>query len=79
MSITVKYFGAIAEETGTTEEVLNLDEIGYSIEELKSYCIKKYDLEEDGSIQLAVNQELNAEQKLQHGDEVAFLPPYAGG
>lgn len=79
MSITVKYFGAIAEETGTTEEILSLDETGYSAEELKAYCFKKYDLEEDESIQLAVNQVLNAEQKLKNGDEVAFLPPYAGG
>lgn len=79
MRITVKYFGAIAEETGTTEEVLNLNETGHSIDELKAYCIKKYDLEDDESIQLAVNQELNKKVRLKEGDEVAFLPPYAGG
>lgn len=79
MQVTVKYFGAIAEDTGTTEEVLSLDETGYEVEELKAYCIKKYRLEEDESIQLAVNRELHAKKKLQDGDEVAFLPPYAGG
>lgn len=79
MQIQVKYFGAIAEKTGVTEEVLNLDETGYEVDELKAYCINKYDLEEDDSIQLAVNQVLNAKKTLHNGDEVAFLPPYAGG
>lgn len=79
MQIHVKYFGAIAEKTGVTEELLNLDGTVYEVDELKTYCINKYDLEEDESIQLAVNQVLNAKKTLQNGDEVAFLPPYAGG
>ena len=79
MNIKVKYFGAIAEKTGVSEEVLHLDEAGYEVDELKAYCINKYDLEEGESIRLAVNQVLNAKKTLQHGDEVAFLPPYAGG
>ncbi|MDZ7691249.1 MAG: MoaD/ThiS family protein [Balneolaceae bacterium] len=41
--------------------------------------MKKHGLEEHTSIQLAVNQELNAKKTLENGDEVAFLPPYAGG
>jgi len=79
MQVTVKYFGAIAEDTGTAEEVLSLDETGYTVDELKDYCLQKYNLEEDESIQLAVNRELHKKKKLQDGDEVAFLPPYAGG
>ncbi|NGP75033.1 molybdopterin converting factor subunit 1 [Balneolaceae bacterium YR4-1] len=79
MSITVKYFGAVAEQTGTSEEELNLDETGNSVAQLKAYCVQKYDLEEEETIQLAVNQVLNAGEKLEEGDEVAFLPPYAGG
>jgi len=79
MQVTVKYFGAIAEQTGTREEILNLEETGNQIDQLKAYCMDKYKLVDEGSIQLAVNQELNAKKTLQAGDEVAFLPPYAGG
>lgn len=79
MQVTVKYFGALAEQTGVREEVLNLEEIGDRPDQLKSHCINKYDLAEDGSIQLAVNQVLNTSDPLQNGDEVAFLPPFAGG
>lgn len=79
MSITVKYFGVIAEQTGTREEELSLDETGRTVDELKSYCLKKYNIEENGSLQLAVNQELKGKETLEDGDEVAFLPPYAGG
>lgn len=79
MSITVKYFGVIAEQTGTREEELSLNETGQSVDELKTYCLKKYNIEEYGSLQLAVNQELQGKETLEDGDEVAFLPPYAGG
>jgi molybdopterin converting factor small subunit len=30
-------------------------------------------------IQVAVNQVIQKEGKIQYGDEIAFLPPYAGG
>lgn len=79
MSITVKYFGAVAEKTGTSEEELDLNETGDSVSQMKAYCVEKYDLDDEETIQLAVNQVLNADEKLQEGDEVAFLPPYAGG
>ncbi len=77
--VTIKYFGAIAEKTGTMEEVINLDESGIELDELRTFCMKKYNLSEDDAIQLAVNQMLNKKGTLKNGDEVAFLPPFAGG
>lgn len=79
MKVNVKYFGAIAEQTGTSEETLDLRSIGSELRDLKAYCIEKYKLANDDSLQLAINEELNKEGELRDGDEVAFLPPFAGG
>lgn len=79
MKVKVKYFGAIAEKTGRNEEVLDLAVIGSQVQDVKSFCLDKYRLTNDESLQMAVNQELNKEGELSDGDEVAFLPPFAGG
>ena len=79
MKVTVKYFGAIAEQTGTGEEILELASIGNEVKDLKAYCMNRYGLANDDSIRLAVNQELNKDGTLSDGDEIAFLPPFAGG
>lgn len=79
MKVKVKYFGVIAEQAGTGEETLDLTTIGSEVKDLKAYCIKKYSLAADDSMQVAINQELNKEGKLRAGDEIAFLPPFAGG
>lgn len=78
MKVTVKYFGVIAESAGKSEEVLELEQ-GLSAKELKDQQIKKYQISDAASLQIAVNQNLNKEVELKDGDEVAFLPPFAGG
>lgn len=78
MKVTVKYFGMIAESAGRDEEVLEVAQ-GLSAKELKDQQIKKYLIPDSKSVQLAVNQNLDEEVELKDGDEVAFLPPFAGG
>ncbi|MDR9458111.1 MAG: MoaD/ThiS family protein [Salegentibacter sp.] len=78
MKITIKYFGILAETSGKKEEILEVDK-GMSAAELKGRQIKTYQIPEEESVQLAVNQNLNTEVELKEGDEVAFLPPFAGG
>jgi molybdopterin converting factor subunit 1 len=78
MKINIKYFGMIAETTGKNEEILDVDE-GMSTVELKDRQIKTYQIADPESVQLAVNHNLNTEVELKEGDEVAFLPPFAGG
>jgi molybdopterin converting factor small subunit len=78
MRINIKYFGMIAETTGKNEEALEVNE-GISAGELKARQIKTYQIPDPESVQLAVNQNLNTEVELKEGDEVAFLPPFAGG
>lgn len=78
MKINIKYFGMLAETAGKNEEILELDE-GITATELKNRQIKMYQISDADSVQLAVNQNLNSEVELKEGDEVAFLPPFAGG
>lgn len=78
MKINIKYFGMIAETAGKNEETLEVNE-GISAGELKARQIKTYQMEDPESVQLAVNQNLNMKVELKEGDEVAFLPPFAGG
>jgi len=78
MPITIKYFGAIEEVTGVTEESVSLDQFD-SLEGLKAHALSKYAAIGDLSFQLAVNQILTDSSPLKDGDEVAFLPPFAGG
>ena len=78
MKVTVKYFGMIAEAAGRTEEVLDVVS-GTSAIELKDQQVQKYQIQDPESVQLAVNQNLDNKVELNEGDEVAFLPPFAGG
>ncbi|MCX2743852.1 MoaD/ThiS family protein [Mangrovivirga sp. M17] len=78
MKINIKYFGMIAEAAGKNEETLEISE-GMSVSDLKDQQIKKYQIPDPESVQLAVNQDLESSVELNEGDEVAFLPPFAGG
>ncbi len=78
MKVTVKYFGMIAETAGKKEEILNVA-AGTSAKELKNLQISTYLIPDAEAVQLAVNQDLITEVELKEGDEVAFLPPFAGG
>ncbi|GAA4326359.1 hypothetical protein GCM10023115_39070 [Pontixanthobacter gangjinensis] len=78
MKVTVKYFGMIAESAGRTDEVLDVVS-GTSAIELKDQQVQKYQIQDPESVQLAVNQNLDNKVELNEGDEVAFLPPFAGG
>lgn len=78
MKVTIKYFGMIAESAGKQEEIMDLPE-DFSAENLKDQQVEKYGLKDPEAVQLAVNQQLNQDIKLKEGDEIAFLPPFAGG
>ncbi|RIV43414.1 MoaD/ThiS family protein [Flagellimonas pelagia] len=78
MKVTVKYFGLVAEAKGTNEEVLNLT-APTTAHELKLKCLNPLGIMDQESIQVAVNQNLDENIILKDGDEVALLPPFAGG
>lgn len=76
--MTVKYFGLVAEAADKFEEVLEFNgELTAS--ELKAQCLNGLAIADKDSVQIAVNQNLDDKITLKDGDEVALLPPFAGG
>lgn len=77
MILSVKYLGMIAEKTGKDAEELSVEVS--SIKELAQHIINKYPGINECNYKIAVNHSLNCSEALKEGDEVAFLPPFAGG
>tara|TARA_R110000764_G_scaffold219818_1_gene307705 strand:- start:129637 stop:129873 length:237 start_codon:yes stop_codon:yes gene_type:complete len=78
MKVTVKYFGLVAEAAEKSEEVLELKGTLTALE-LKGQCLNSLAIADKDSVQIAVNQNLDDTITLKDGDEVALLPPFAGG
>ena len=78
MKVTVKYFGLVAEAAEKSEEVMELQGQPTAWE-LKTQCLNGLSIVDKDSIQIAVNQNLDDKTTLKDGDEVALLPPFAGG
>ena len=78
MKVTVKYFGLVAEAAEKSEEVMELKG-QLTASELKAQCLNGLSIADKDSIQIAVNQNLDDKTTLKDGDEVALLPPFAGG
>lgn len=78
MNIHIKYFGQAGDIAGTDRETIDIP-AGLNASDLKGF-LKKRRAGFDGiSYQVAVNRELNTDGRLQDGDEIAVLPPFAGG
>ncbi len=77
MHITVKYFGQIAEVTQLQEESLEFS--GTLISEFLDLLYSKYDVLKTKDFQVAQNQELVSFETELTGNEIALLPPFAGG
>jgi molybdopterin synthase catalytic subunit len=81
MRVTVKLFGAVREAVGEKELSVQL-EPGASVAELRRLLARDHPIFDRfaGRLAVAVNQETASEGAgLRDGDEVAFLPPVAGG
>ena len=77
MTITVLFFGVLSEVAGTGtrfyNDVKNLDDLALRIAD-------DYPSMVHYSYRVSVNNEIaNGNISLKNGDEVAFLPPFAGG
>lgn len=77
MHITIKYFGQIAEITKKEKEVLEFS--GQTISELLESLYSRYTLLKNKDFQVAQNQELVSFKTKLTGQEIALLPPFAGG
>jgi len=79
ISVNIKYFGIIAEKTNLESEKTSFDfnQLSKIVKSIKD----KYDLHQL-SFQISLNLNLvNSEDSIivNDGDEIAFLPPFAGG
>ena len=78
MILKLKYFGMIAEAVGKENEEIDFAES--TVEELEKVLKNKYAKLASMNFKVAVNQSIvNADFKLNESDEVALLPPFAGG
>lgn len=77
MIVTIKYFGQIAEVTEKETETLEVVE--GSVSELIDTLHSRYTLLKNKDFQVAQNQELVTLETELTGEEIALLPPFAGG
>lgn len=77
MKVRILLFGILAEEAGKQELVI--DDVS-SLESLKRHILDRYPSYENYRFRISVNQTfVKGDIKLHDGDEVALLPPFAGG
>ncbi len=78
MKIKVKYLGLIVDHTNLSEEEFQLD--NPNLEELSDKLISKYSFLNDISYKITINHEFGESgMVINEDDEIAILPPFAGG
>lgn len=80
MTITIKYFGSLVDITKKKEEQVVLENDKISVAFLKSKIEAAYEGIQNITYAIAVNQSLSGlDVTIKNQDEIAFLPPFAGG
>jgi len=80
MTITIKYFGLIADITNINEELFRLEKSDYTTNDLMQQLHEKYTDLQNVSFTIAVNKSITTtEMILNNNDTIALLPPFAGG
>jgi len=79
--IKILYFGMFEEKTGTSNETWEIPENGISVSDFENELLKKYPGFAQMSYTIAVNKQINTNKatSLSENDEIAILPPFAGG
>jgi molybdopterin converting factor small subunit len=79
MTLQVMYFGMTAEATGRPLEQIEIEE-QLTARELQNLLHQRYQSLSQLEYKLAVNRKIGAEDHpILPGDEIALLPPFAGG
>jgi molybdopterin synthase sulfur carrier subunit len=78
MKLTINYFGMIAEAIGSSKAEFEFH--GKRVSDLKQELENAFPKLDGMSYQIAVNQKLvSTETVIKEQDEIAVLPPFAGG
>ena len=79
MELKVLYFGMIAEATNCKEEIISLPS-GNNVDHLENLLKNKYNDLKDLSFKIVVDQKISSGNPLLTSqNEIALLPPFAGG
>lgn len=79
MKLNVLFFGGLVDVTGIPQKELITDNV-LDVKLLNAHLLSLYPLLAKHKYKIAVNQKIVEDTHLlQDGDEVAFLPPFAGG
>ena len=79
MTISILYFGMLAEATGHPSETWEATD-PLSVGQLRDQLLQKYPVLRDRKFQVAVNQQIaDPATPINTNAEVALLPPFAGG
>ncbi len=80
MTITVKYFGLVADITQKKEEQFFYENEFMTVKQLQSKLEEQYLELKNTTYSFAINQSISQlNEGLQNNDEIALLPPFAGG
>ncbi len=80
MTLSIKYFGMIAETIGKQEEKVEISSQQIAVALLVELLLKKYPDLNLKSFKIAVNQSIAENTAIiNENDEIALLPPFAGG
>lgn len=77
MKLNIKYFGMVAEATGTSEETLEVS--SQTVNELMQEMERKYPKLKAVEYRIAQSEQLLTQQSPLSESETALLPPFAGG
>ena len=78
MEVTVNYLGMLVDQTGKSEETISLSDNRLSC--LDTTLKDKYPMLKALPYNIVVNHEIAPSHlELQSNDEIALLPPFAGG
>ena len=79
MNVEVNYFGKIAESLNKSTEIIPISDDLLPLN-LRDFFENKYPSLKNSTYKIAVNQELKDEIESDvHINEIALLPPFAGG
>lgn len=80
MTVTLKYFGLIADITNISEELICLEKRNFTTKDLMYELYEKYAGLQNVSFAIAVNKTIElTEIEIKDQDIIALLPPFAGG
>ena len=80
MSVKVLFFGMLTEKAGVREAEVEVGAEGIKLGDLIEKLKKDYLKQSTGPLILAVNEvQSDVDTIIKDGDEVALMPPFAGG